>query len=344
MKEDYNENGMADLLIEQGPAYEVNIRLFNQTQHTITGWPGGKPNADDSHRPERRDPHPKRALILSPEPLDDVYCVGGTIHRLNNQGNEVTVAYQTSGDLAVPDPEARQAIEMLIDVSTARGHLDEETYARQMEAELNSKGEFGFDTDNIRHLKGIIRRGEARSPSRTLGLDSSQLRFLNLPFYQKGRYRRFMLADEDVQLMVSLLNEIRPHQVFATGQGHDPLSVPALCFEVLARALEKCRNEDWFADCWIWLYRGPGSEWEAHDIDMAVPLSPGELDNKIQGIYQHHTQRSQQRGSADQRSLNLWNLAREINSGTARVYDSLGLAEYEAIECFKRFAKGASAQ
>lgn len=339
VEEDYNENGMADLLIEQGPAYGLNIRLFNQTQHTITGWPGGKPNADDSSRPERRAPHPKRSLVLSPEPLDDVYCLGGTIHRLNNQGNSVTIAYQTSGDLAVPDPEARQAIEMIIDVSTARGHADEEKYGRQLESELNAKGDFGFDSDNIRHLKGIIRRGEARSSSRTLGLDASQLRFMNLPFYQKGRYRRFLLEDDDVQHMVGLLNEVRPHQVFATGYGHDPLSVPALCFEVLSRALVQCRSEDWFPDCWIWLYRGPGSEWEAHDIDMAVPLSPGELDNKIQGIYQHQTQRSQQPGSADQRSLNLWNLAREVNSGTARTYDSLGLAEYEAIECFKRYVQ-----
>jgi glucosamine-6-phosphate deaminase len=249
----------------------------------------------------------------------------------------VTVAYQTSGDLAVPDPEAQQAIEMIIDVASARGHTDEEKYGRQLEAELEAKGDFGFDSDNIRHLKGIIRRGEARSSSRTLGLETSQLRFLNLPFYQKGRYRRFSICNEDVDTMVNLLNEIRPHQVYATGHGHDPLSVPALCFDVLARALEKCRDKDWFKDCWIWLYRGPGAEWEAHDIDMAVPLSPGELDNKVQGIYQHQTQRSQQPGSSSQRSLNLWNLAREINSGTAAVYDSLGLAEYEAIECFKRF-------
>lgn len=337
VEEDYNENGMADLLIEQGPAYGLNIRLFNQTQHTITGWPGGKPDADDSHRPERASPTPKRCLVLSPEPLDDVYCLGGTINRLNAHGNEVTVGYQTSGDLAVPDPEARQAIEMLIDVSAARNHSDEEKYGRQLEAELNGKGEFGFDSDNIRHVKGIIRRGEARSSSRTLGLDAGQLRFLNLPFYQKGRYRRFRIGSEDIDTMVNLLNEVRPHQVFATGHGHDPLSVPALCFSVLAQALQECRDEDWFKDCWIWLYSGPGTEYEAHDIDMAVPLSPDELDNKIQGIYQHQTQRSQQPGSANQRSLNLWNLAREINTGTAEIYDALGLAEYEAIECFKRY-------
>lgn len=337
VEEDYNENGMADLLLEQGPAYGLNIRLFNLTQHTITGWPGGKPNADDSSRPERAEPNPKRSLILSPEPLDDVYCLGGTIHRLNTHGNEVTIAYQTSGDLAVPDPEARQAVEMIVDIATARGHAEEEKYGRLLEKELNEKGEFGSDSDNIRHLKGIIRRGEARSSSRTLGLEPGHLKFLNLPFYQTGRYRNFILADEDVDTMADLLNEVRPHQIFATGHGHDPLSVPALCFEALIRALERCRGEDWFKDCWIWLYRGPGSEWDAHDIDMAVPLSPGELDNKIQGIYQHQTQRSQHPGSADQRSLNLWNLAREINSGTARTYDSLGLAEYEAIECFKRF-------
>lgn len=335
LDEDYTENGMSDLLIEQGPAYDLNIRLFNVTQHTITGWPGGKPNADDSNRPERATPFPKRALVLSPEPLDDVYCMGGTINRLKKHGNEVTVVYQTSGNLAVPDPEVRRALELVIELGgEASKDVD---YAKKVEAQLNEKGTFGADTADIRHLKGLIRRGEARSSSRTLGLDAaSQLTFLDLPFYEEGRYRRFLAKPADVQAMRALLESVKPHQIFTTGYGHDPLSVPALCFEVLRAALAECNGSDWIKDCNIWLYKGPAQEWEAHEVDMAVPLSPDEFENKIKGIYQHQTQRSQNPGSQEKKTSNTWDLAREINRNTADTYDALGLAEYEAMECFKQ--------
>lgn len=334
--EDYTENGMADLLIEQGSAYDLNIHLFNVTQHTITGWPGGKPNADDSHRPERATPYPKRCLVLSPEPLDDVYCLGGTIKRLNQHGNEVTIAYQTSGNLAVPDPEIRRAIDLIVELGGQRSAATDLDYARTVQTQLKDKGAFGADTTEIRQLKALIRRSEARASAQTLGLDPGQLNFLDLPFYENGRYRRFVVGDADVGAMCQLLERVQPHQIFATGFGHDPLSVPALCFDVLARALERCAGADWLRDCRIWLYRGPGQEWEAHEIDMAVPLSPDEFENKIQGIYQHQTQRSQS-PSGQPKSSNTWDLAREINRHTAELYDALGLAEYEAMECFKRW-------
>ncbi|MDQ8208728.1 glucosamine-6-phosphate deaminase [Coraliomargarita sp. SDUM461003] len=335
--EDYTENGMSDLLVEQGPAYDLNIRLFNVTQHTITGWPGGKPNADDSHRPERATPYPKRSLILSPEPLDDVYCLGGTINRLKQHGNQVTIAYQTSGNLAVPDTEVRSAIELMIELGTDRIGEADLSYATTVETQLNEKGSFGADTSEIRQLKGLIRRSEARSSARTLSIDTDNLHFMDLPFYEQGRYRRFVASEADVNKMCELLNKVQPHQIFATGFGHDPLSVPALCFEILRAALKQCADTEWFKDCNVWLYKGPADEWEAHEIDMAVPLSPDEFENKIQGIYQHQTQRSQSPGRSSKKSSNTWDLAREINCGTAEVYDALGLAEYEAIECFKRY-------
>jgi glucosamine-6-phosphate deaminase len=339
--EDYTENGMSDLLIEQGSAYQVNINLFNVTQHTITGWPGGKPNADDSNRPERATPFPKRSLVLSPEPLDDVYCLGGTINRLKQHGNDVTIAYQTSGNLAVPDSEVQASIELMIELGRDRAGEAYLTYAKTVEAQLNQKGSFGADTAEIRHLKGLIRRSEARSSARTLGIESVKLEFLDLPFYEDGRYRRFVATEADVTKMCELLESVKPHQIFATGDGHDPLSVPALSFEVLRAALAKCASSEWINDCNIWLYKGPADEWEANEIDMAVPLSPDEFENKIQGIYQHQTQRNQSPSpsSANKKSSNTWDLAREINRGTAKIYDNLGLAEYEAIECFKRFTK-----
>jgi len=337
--EDYTENGMSDLLIEQGTAYDLNIRLFNVTQHTITGWPGGKPNADDSHRPERATPFPKRSLILSPEPLDDVYCLGGTINRLKQHGNEVTIAYQTSGNLAVPDTEVQASIELMIELGQDRAGEADLSYAKKVEQQLMDKGAFGADTAEIRQLKGLIRRSEARSSARTLGIGTASLRFMDLPFYENGRYRRFIATEADIAQMRELLETVKPHQIFATGFGHDPLSVPALSFGILRAALEQCADSEWIKDCNIWLYKGPADEWEANEIDMAVPLSPDEFDTKIQGIYQHQTQRSQSPSRASKKSSNTWDLAREINRGTAEVYDALGLAEYEAIECFKRFTK-----
>ena len=337
LEEDYTENGMADLLTEKGSAYELNIRIFNVTQHTITGWPGGKPGADDSNRPERADPFPKRVLLFAPEPMDDVFSMGGTLHRLANQGHSVTVAYQTSGSLAVPDTDARRAIELILELGGRNEPGTGAAFAAEVKRQLADKGRFGGDTDEIRKVKALIRRGEALSSSRVLSLPEESVRFLDLPFYEKGRYRRFSADGDDVRILRTLLEDIRPHQIFATGFGHDPLSVPAICFETLRRALAECGGSEWLDDCRIWLYKGPGAEWEAHRIDMAVPLSPEELENKINGIYQHLTQRSQSPSSSRKRQRETWNLAERLNRATAGVYDDLGLAEYEAIEGFRRW-------
>lgn len=336
--EDYTEHSMADLLFRTGGAYSLNIEQFNVIQHTITGWPGGKPKADDSNRPERALPFPKRCLVLSPEPCDDVTCMGGTLHRLNNQGHAVTIAYQSSGNLAVPDDEVRRTTELIIDLGDSGQDQKDVAFARLVDQQLADKGAFGADTADIRKLKGLLRRSEARSSARTLGIGIDRLRFLDLPFYEEGRYRRFVVTDADIERMVALLDEVRPHQIFATGFGHDPLSVPALCFHVLEKALERLAGEAWLKSCFIWLYRGPGKEWETHEIDMAVPLSPEEFENKIQGIYQHQTQRNQRPGDPQSRSSNTWDLARQINRDTAVTYDALGMAEYEALECFRRWS------
>lgn len=332
--DDYTEHGMSDLLTEHGSAYQLNIRMFNVTQHTITGWPGGKPNVDDSTRPERAKPSPKRSLILSPEPLDDVYCMGGTIERLKLQGNDVTLAYQTSGNLAVPDTDVKNAVEWMIELGESRNGTIDSDYAKKIEKQLNDKGDFGKDTDEIRHLKGLIRRSEARASAKTLGIDAAKLRFMDLPFYETGRYRRFVATNSDSNQMCNLLESIRPHQIFTTGYGHDPLSVSALCFSILTTALEKCADSAWVKDCTIWLYRGVAQEWEAHEIDMAIPLSPDELRNKLQSIHQHRTQHKQ---NTAKNSHNIWDVAHDINCSAAKLYDAFGLAEFEAIECFKKF-------
>lgn len=339
LDEDYSENGMADLLTEKGSAYKLNIDLFNVTQHTISGWPGGKPNADDSHRPERRLPYPKRSLVLSPEPMEDVFCMGGTLHRLANQEHEVTIAYLTSGNLAVPDIEVRRTIELMIELGRERKNGKELAFAETVKGQLDEKGDFGTDTKEIRHIKGLIRRSEARSSTRLLNMDSSCLRFLDLPFYEKGRYRRFHPGEEDLQKLLAVLEELQPHQIFTTGWGADPLTVSAIGFKLLLQALHECQQQksSWLKDCRIWLYRGMGNEWKTHEIDMAVPLSPAELENKIQGIYQHQTQRSQSPYGNRQGTRDTWNLAEQLNQNTAEIYDALGLPEYEALEAFRRW-------
>ena len=337
--EEYNEHGMADLLITHGPAYDLNIRIFNQLQHTITGWPGGKPNADDSSRPERALPFPKRTLIISPEPQDDVLYMGGTLSRLVKQGHDVAVAYATSGDLAVPDTEVIRTIKLILEMEDEIAPGRDEAsarFVRTVQEQLAAKQAFESDSAEIRHVKKLIRRGEARSACRICGLLPERVRFLNLPFYESGHYRRFAPDNRDFASVSSLLQEIQPHQVFLTGSLSEPSSVQAVCFELFRRAFNNFSGEKWREDCRVWLYRGSGSEWAAHEIDMAVPLSPDELDHKIQGIYQHQSQRSQSPIRSDKHREG-WQQVEEVNLATANTYTRLGLAGYEAIEAFKRW-------
>ncbi|MBI5380890.1 MAG: glucosamine-6-phosphate deaminase [Opitutae bacterium] len=338
LDENYSEHGMADLLTEQGPSYGLNIRIFNEIQHTITGWPGGKPNADDTHRPERAVPHSKRVLIFSPEPADDVLGMGGTLRRLIDQGHDVTVVYQTSGNLGVPDEEATMAAELVLELDRVSGSAANPgaAFARDVRQQLAAKAAFDGDTPEIRKLKGILRRGEARAALQACSVAVSRARFLDLPFYEKGRYRQFQIGDADVAAVTALLREIKPHQIFATGQSSDPSSVPAVCFEILRRALVATKGESWLNDCRVWLYRNPEQAWEPAEIEMAVPLSPRELSWKIQAIYHHKSQRSQIPSVTEGRHES-WQQAEHHNQTIARHYDALGLAEYEAIEAFQRW-------
>ncbi|MFH1498641.1 MAG: glucosamine-6-phosphate deaminase [Verrucomicrobiota bacterium] len=335
LDEHYGEHGMSDLLTEQGPAYNLNIRIFNEVQHTITGWPGGKPNADDTHRPERASPHPKRVVVFSPEPSDEMLGMGGTLSRLVEQGHEVTVVCLTSGNLAVPDEEAVIAADLVLDF--VNGSAGPESTARRVREALAAKQSdpLAGDTADTRRLKGLLRRGEARASLRIAGLASGAERFLDLPFYEQGRYRQFRHGADDVAAVGALLAEIRPHQIFATGEGQDPSSVGAVCFEILRAALAAAGAE-WRRDCRVWLYRTPDKAWSAHEIDMAVPLSPAQLARKVQAIYQHKSQRSQTPATGP--GLHeAWQQAEAAARGIAADYDALGLAEYEAIEAFRRW-------
>ena len=332
---DYNENGMASSLVEQGPAYHLNIRIFNEVQHTITGWPGGKPNADDTFRPERATPFPKKVVVFSPEPQAAVFGMGGTLNRLVNHGHKVSVVYLTSGNLAVPDEQAIRTTDLILQLSGLDVEGQSKTsFAERVREELLNKKPFDKDTANTRRLKGVIRRGEARSACRLLGVAEEDISFLDLNFYEKGRYRQFKISPGDVEGVADLLRSIKPHQIYATGGESDPSSVEGTCFQIVWRALESISGVDWLNDCSVWLYQGTERSLPAHRINMAVPLSPDELALKIKAIFAHQSQRSQS-PVASTTMRELWQQAEAVDRAVAKRYDSLGMAEYEAIETFE---------
>jgi glucosamine-6-phosphate deaminase len=340
--EDYNENGLSDLLAAaEGQAYSLNIRVFNELQHTITGWPGGKPHADDTHRPERATPFPKRALIFSPHPDDDVISMGGTLLRLVDQGHEVHVAYQTSGNIAVFDDEAIRFAEFVADYDAAFRFDDQpaETLYQRIADFLKNKQPGQVDSDEVQQIKGLIRRGEAKSALRYAGLDpETRAHFQDLPFYETGRVRKKPLGEEDIQLTIDLLNRLQPHQIYAAGDLSDPHGTHRVCLAAIFEAVRrlKAANTPWLQDCWVWLYRGAWQEWDVAQIEMAVPLSPQELTRKRRAIFKHQSQKDRPLfPGADQREF--WQRAEERNRTTARLYDQLGLPEYEGIEAFVRW-------
>ena len=332
--EDYAEKGLAPLLVEVGSAYSLNIRIFNELQHTITGWPGGKPNADDSKRPVPATPAQKRVLVLSPEPLDAELAMAGTLNRLVRHRHDVTFAYLTSGNLGVPDDEARMAVSFLNELSTSQ-NLQERDRLNALEQELESKAPFDEDSANLRQFKGLIRKAEARASCHILSLDSSKVLFLDLPFYEKGRYRQFKLSIEDVRALKELCERIQPHQIYLTGSGAEPSSVAGLSFQLLTQAFADCSNQRWISDCQVWLYESIERPWSPYEIDMAVPLSPDELATKLDCLYHHRSQR-RQTPFLEKQSGESWQAAEHTNRATARQYDALGLAEYEAMEAFRR--------
>jgi glucosamine-6-phosphate deaminase len=336
--EDYNEYGLGELVTEHGPAYNINIRVFNMLQHTITGWPGGKPNADDSQRPERATPFPKRALIFSPHPDDDVISMGGTLLRLVDQGHDVHVAYQTSGNIAVYDEYALQFADFVSDFSTTfnLGSKDAVSLYDSIHDHIRNKRQGDIDSPELRQLKGLIRMNEAKAAVRYCRIKDENIHFMTLPFYETGRVKKKPLGEEDIRITVDLLRKVKPHQVYAAGDLADPHGTHRVCLNAVMEAMRICKDDDWARDCYVWFYRGAWAEWDVDRADMAVPISPDELIRKRQAIFRH---RSQKDGPVFQGSdsREFWERAEDRNRSTAKAYDDLGLAEYEAMELFVRW-------
>lgn len=338
-EEDYNNNGMAQLAVDKGPAYNINIHIFNKVQHTITGWPGGKPNADDTQRPERAEPAQKNVLIFSPHPDDDVISMGGTFIRLVDQGHNVHVAYQTSGNTAVWDHDVLRYMEFTIDFNKSIGkdtHDLIKTYEK-MRKFLSEKEPNQLDLQEIRNVKAFIRKSEAIAGARYAGLNDDHIHFMELPFYETGKTVKNPVTDVDIQQTIDLLQKVKPHQVFAAGDFADPHGTHIVCFRIILEAMTQLRKtEKWAQDCWLWMYRGAWHEFETHEIEMAVPLSPQELERKKNAIFKHQSQKDKPVFPGDD-EREFWVRAEERNRETAANYHHLGLANYEAIEAFVKW-------
>jgi glucosamine-6-phosphate deaminase len=330
---DYNNNGMSDLLALEGSAYDLNINMFNVLQHTITGWPGGKPNTDDSYRPERAIPAVKRVILFSPHPDDDVISMGGTFSKLINQGHDVHVVYQTSGNIAVTDDEALKFAEVCYDFV---GSEEAKMNFREVVDFLNNKRENEVDSIEVRKLKSLIRRRESFAATRYIGLKDENIHFLDMPFYETGHIKKKPVGADDIALVRNVIAKIKPHQVFAAGDLADPHGTHKVCLNAIFAAMAELKPQPFMDNCWLWLYRGAWHEWEIHEIDMAVPLSPDEVLLKRNAILYHQSQKDRVMFQGND-SREFWVRAEDRNKDTAIRYDALGLPEYEAIEAFKRF-------
>jgi len=336
--EDYNNNGMAQLIAEKGTAYSINIKIFNELQRTITGWPGGKPNVDDSSRPERAAPARKNVILFSPHPDDDVISMGGTFIRLADQGHNVHVAYQTSGNTAVWDEDVLRYLEFALDYAGAVGEDKGKTNKiyNEVRTFFKTKRPNQTDPEVIRTVKALIRKGEAIAGARFVGLPDDNIHFQDLPFYDRSKLSKEVSFEDDIQQTMTLLRSVKPHQVFAAGDFADPHGTHKVCFDILFEALQRLsKTDEWVKDCWLWLYRGAWHEYPIHEVEMAVPLSPQEVKRKRLAIFKHQSQKDLPVFPGDD-PREFWVRAEDRTSETAELYHKLGLAEYEAIEAFVR--------
>ena len=335
---DYNEHGLSDLLSLYGQAYEINIEVFNYLQHTITGWPGGKPNADDTHRPERAFPAKKKVLIFSPHPDDDIISMGGTFQRLHDQGHDVHVAYQTTGNIAVADDEALRFAEFVVDFNEKFESPNAKANRIYKEAIkfLRNKPDSEIDISSVREIKGLIRKGEAKNTCRFVGIKKENAHFLELPFYETGTIRKKPIGEKDIQIVMDLIEEIKPHQIYAAGDLADPHGTHKVCLDAVIEAVTRLKHREYMKNCWVWLYKGAWAEWDIDQIEMAVPMSPDQVFKKRMGIFKHQSQKDGVVFQGDD-SREFWQRAEERNAATADLYGKLGLTQYAAMEAFVRW-------
>jgi glucosamine-6-phosphate deaminase len=338
--DDYKENSLSDLLVLKESVYDINLQVFYMLRDTITGWPGGKPNAVIPAHPERSTPHPKKVLIFSPHPDDDIISMGGTFMRLQEQGHDVHVAYQTSGNIAVTDEFVTRFLDFAVGFEDLFGMDNKKSQEILINARkfLADKQSTHLDTAEIRAIKGLIRRCEAKATCRYVGLNDTNYHFLDLPFYETGTIDKKPMSEIDIKITMDLLNELKPHQVYCAGDLADPHGTHKVCLEIMFESLRRLKvsGETWINDCWVWLYKGAWQEWDVSEIEMAVPMSPDQVLKKRFGIFIHQSQKdSVPFQGTDSREF--WQRAEIRNANTANLYASLGLTKYAAIEAFVRW-------
>jgi len=337
---DYNEYGLSDLLVEKGEAYEINLQVYYMLRDSITGWPAGKPNVHLPEHPERSEPYPKKVIIFSPHPDDDIISMGGTFQRLYDQGNDVHVGYQTSGNIAVTDEFVTRFLDFAVGFEDIAG-IDTRKSGKILDNArkfLARKKSNQVDTPTIRSIKGLIRRGEAKAACRYVGIPDENIHFLDLPFYETGTIEKKPMSEKDVKLTMELLRKIKPHQVYCAGDFADPHGTHIICFNAVVEALKriKAAGDTWVKECWLWLYKGAWQEWNIEEIEMAIPMSPDQVLKKRFGIFIHQSQKDMVPFQGSD-SREFWQRAEERNSTTANLYADLGLTHYAAMEAFVRY-------
>jgi len=337
---DYNENSLGDLLAEKGEAYEINLQVYYMLRDSITGWPGGKPNAVIPAHPERSEPHPKRCIIFSPHPDDDIISMGGTFMRLHDQGHEVHIGYQTSGNIAVTDEFVTRFLDFAVgfeDMFGIDNHKSKQVLTEAAEF-LKSKKANQTDTAEIRAIKGLIRRCEARATCRYVGLTDDHCHFLNLPFYETGAVEKDPMSEKDIEITMEFLRKIKPHQIFCAGDLADPHGTHKVCLDVIFESMKrlKAAGDKWVKNCWVWLYKGAWQEWDIAEIEMAIPMSPDQVVKKRFGIFIHQSQKDMVPFQGSD-SREFWQRAEDRNANTAKLYADLGLTKYAAMEAFVRW-------
>jgi glucosamine-6-phosphate deaminase len=290
--------------------------------------------------PERSEPYPKKVVIFSPHPDDDIISMGGTFQRLHDQGHDVHVCYQTSGNIAVTDEFVTRYLDFAVGFEKIAGIDDSKSREILTEARryLSQKKSNQVDTPQIRAIKGLIRRGEASATCRYVGVKEENIHFLNLPFYETGTIEKMPMSEKDIEITIQTLKEIKPHQIYCAGDLADPHGTHKVCLDVVFESLKrlKAAGEDWISECWVWLYKGAWQEWNLEEIEMAIPMSPDQVLKKRYGIFIHQSQKDMVpfQGS-DAREF--WQRAEERNANTANLYASLGLTHYAAMEAFVRW-------
>lgn len=337
---DYNEFGLGDLIVEEGDAYEINLQVYYLLRDSITGWPGGKPDAHLPTHPERSHVYPKKVVIFSPHPDDDIISMGGTFQRLHDQGHNVHVAYQTSGNIAVTDEFVTRFLDFAVGFEQIAGINNDKTEKifEEVRRYLSRKKTNEIDTSQIRAIKGLIRQCEAKATCRYVGIPEQNIHFQNLPFYETGTIEKKPMSEDDVQITIELLQKIKPHQIFCAGDLADPHGTHKVCLDVVLEALKRLKHQksEWIKDCWLWLYKGAWQEWNIEEIQMAVPMSPDQVLKKRYGIFIHQSQKDMVPFQGSD-SREFWQRAEERNANTASLYAQLGLTHYAAMEAFVKW-------